>query len=96
MNFLSYLGQPQRKFCHPFDALAKPFWTGGFSRKNESVGQFRADLEAEFLIWRPVMARKISLAEVKNGTADLVDLMKINAILDMQDEAQAREAAKWN
>lgn len=42
------------------------------------------------------MARKISLAEVKNGTADLVDLMKINAILDMQDEAQAREAAKWN
>ncbi|MDO4657897.1 hypothetical protein [Kingella sp. (in: b-proteobacteria)] len=48
------------------------------------------------MIWRPVMARKISLAEVKNGTADLVDLMKINAILDMQDEAQAREAAKWN
>nr|DAR50307.1 MAG TPA: hypothetical protein [Caudoviricetes sp.] len=52
-------------------------------------------MEAEFLIWRPVLARKISLAEVKDGTADLVDLLKINAILDMQDEAEAQEAAKW-
>ena len=34
-------------------------------------------------------------AEVKDGTADLVDLLKINAILDMQDEAQTREAERW-
>ena len=34
-------------------------------------------------------------AEVKDGTADLVDLLKINAILDMQDEAEAREAERW-
>lgn len=74
--------------------MAKPFWTGGFSRESQSVGRFRAELEAEFVIWRPVMARKISLAEVKDGTADLLDLLKINAIMDMQDEADRRASEK--
>lgn len=30
------------------------------------------------------MAGKITLAEVKSGTADIVDLLKINALLDFE------------
>ena len=33
------------------------------------------------------MAGKVTLAEVKDGVADLVDLLKINALLDMQAAA---------
>lgn len=46
------------------------------------------------LIWRPVMAGHVTLSEVKDGTALLVDLMKINAILDSQAAASAAEAER--
>lgn len=35
------------------------------------------------------MAGKCTLAEVKAGVYSLVDLLKINALLDMQDDVQA-------
>ena len=49
-------------------------------------------------IWRPILAGKVTLAEVKNGTATIEDLQKINAILDMQSEMDAAqyEQAKAN
>lgn len=34
------------------------------------------------MIWRPIMAQKITLSEVKNGTCDLLDILKINSLLD--------------
>jgi len=49
---------------------------------------------AEFVIWRPVMAGHITLSEVKNGTASLIDLMKINAVMDAQEAAEAAAMAR--
>lgn len=40
------------------------------------------------------MAGKVSLAEVKDGRADLVDLLKINALLDMQAAAESAVVEK--
>ena len=44
----------------------------------------RPDLEAELLIWRPIMARRCTLEEVKAGVYTLADLQKMNALLEMQ------------
>lgn len=41
------------------------------------------------MIWRPVYRGKVSLAEVKSGVADLVDLLKLNALLDAEEAAEA-------
>lgn len=46
------------------------------------------------IIWRPIMAGYITLSEVKDGTALLEDLMKINAILDSQSAAMEAEREK--
>jgi len=37
------------------------------------------------------MAGKVTLSEVKNGTATIDDLRKINAILDMQSDIEAAQ-----
>jgi hypothetical protein len=42
------------------------------------------------LIWRPILADKISIAEVKRGDVDLVDILKINALMDMQEAIEER------
>lgn len=40
------------------------------------------------MIWRPILAGKCRLEEVKSGVYTLVDLQKINALLDMQSDIQ--------
>lgn len=49
------------------------------------------------LIWRPIMARRLTLGEVTRGEADLVHIVKLNALLDMeaaQNHAAAEKAKK--
>jgi hypothetical protein len=47
-------------------------------------------------IWRPILAGKVSLREVKDGVATAEDLQALNALLDMQSDIEAAqyEAAK--
>lgn len=55
------------------------------------------ELEADLWIWRPIMAGKVTLADVKTGMATIHDLQAINALLDMQadlDEAAMAKDAK--
>jgi hypothetical protein len=40
------------------------------------------------------MEGKVSLGDVKNGVVDIIDLMKINALLDMRAAAEKREYDK--
>jgi len=40
-------------------------------------------------IWRPILAGKVTLREVKDGVADVEDLLKLNALLDMQSDIEA-------
>ena len=42
-------------------------------------------------MWRPILAGKVSLDAVKRGDVDIIDLLKINALLDMQAAAEYRE-----
>jgi hypothetical protein len=37
---------------------------------------------------------KVSLADVKSGAIDIIDLMKINALMDMRAAAEKREYDK--
>lgn len=39
-------------------------------------------------IWRPVIAKVVSLQDVKTGVVTLADLVKINAILDMKSDME--------
>lgn len=38
----------------------------------------------EMLVWRPIMAKLVTLADVHSGLVDIVDILKLNALLDMQ------------
>ncbi|MDR6600916.1 MULTISPECIES: hypothetical protein [Achromobacter] len=41
------------------------------------------------IIWRPILARYVSLDAVKRGDVDLLDILKLNALMDAQQAAQA-------
>lgn len=43
-------------------------------------------MDAQLLIWRPILAGRCSLDEVKRGVYALVDLQKMNALLDMKTD----------
>ena len=60
----------------------KPYWTGGSFPKSKSVGKFRPEFASELIIWRVINAKLVTLTEVKSGVCDLVDVLKLNAILD--------------
>jgi hypothetical protein len=45
-------------------------------------------------IWRVVMEGKATLTEIKSGEVDLVDILKINALLDLRDAFNERELAR--
>ena len=49
-------------------------------------GTLRPDLAGELLIWRPVLAGKCGLEEIKSGVYTLTDLQKLNALLDLQSD----------
>ncbi|KNE87540.1 hypothetical protein PSTG_19075, partial [Puccinia striiformis f. sp. tritici PST-78] len=68
--------------------MARPYWSGP-GATGEPVGKFREDIVGEMIIWRPVLAKMVSLEAIKAGQVDLIDLMKINALMDAQDAALA-------
>lgn len=60
-------------------------------------GTLREDLEEELLYWRPILAGKVTKQELDSGCWTLVDLVKINALMDMEIDthnAQIEEAGK--
>lgn len=46
------------------------------------------------LIWRPVLAKVVTMTEVNTGLVTLVDLVKINALLDMKGDIEYYFAKK--
>lgn len=66
----------------------------GRLEQGQSVGTYRQELLDEMLIWRPIIAKVTTLAEVKNGTCSLLDLLKLNALLDGQAAAEAEAYKK--
>ena len=48
-------------------------------------------LSEELWIWRPILAGKVQLRDVKDGTATIEDLKKLNALLDMQGDIEAAQ-----
>ncbi len=46
------------------------------------------------MIYRPVLAGLVSMTEVNHGTVDLMDLIKLNALLDAREAAEQAASAK--
>jgi hypothetical protein len=42
-------------------------------------------------IWRPILEGLVSIQEVKSGDVDIIDLLKLNALMDMRAAAEHRE-----
>lgn len=51
-------------------------------------GKLSDDISFESIVWRPVVAGVITMTEVKTGLVTLVDLLKINALLDMKADIE--------
>jgi hypothetical protein len=45
-------------------------------------------------IWRPILEGLVTISEVKNGDVDIVDLLKLNALMDMRAAAEHREITR--
>jgi hypothetical protein len=45
----------------------------------------------ELVIWRPILEGLVTIAEVKSGEADIIDLLKLNSLLDMRAATERRE-----
>jgi hypothetical protein len=54
----------------------------------------REDFVEELIIWRPIMEGLVTVSEVKLGLADIVDLVKLNALLDMKAANEQNEVEK--
>jgi hypothetical protein len=50
----------------------------------------REDFIEELIIWRPIMEHLVSISEVKSGEVDIIDLLKINALMDMKAAMEQR------
>jgi len=48
-------------------------------------------LVEELVIWRPILEGLVSIGEVTRGDVDIIDLLKLNALLDMRAAAEWRE-----
>ena len=46
------------------------------------------------MVWRPVLAGKSTLKEMKSGAWSLDDVLKINALLDMQEDVELANLPK--
>jgi hypothetical protein len=55
-------------------------------------GRLRADVEDQFVIWRPILEGMVSLEAVETGAVSLERLMQLNGLLDMRAAIQ-REAS---
>ncbi|PZT35146.1 hypothetical protein A7X93_00645 [Stenotrophomonas maltophilia] len=69
--------------------MARPLWVGPRGEAGRVAGRFEPELEREFLIFRPVMAGIVSMTEINQGTVDLMDLIKLNALLDAREASEA-------
>jgi hypothetical protein len=54
----------------------------------------RDDFIQELIIWRPIMEQLISVSEVKSGQVDIIDILKLNALLDLKAAMEKREMDK--
>jgi hypothetical protein len=54
----------------------------------------REDFIDELFIWRPILEGLVTISEVKNGDVDIVDLLKLNALMDMRAAAEHREITR--
>lgn len=54
----------------------------------------RPDFLEELIIWRPILEGLVTIGEVKSGDVDIVDLMKLNALMDMKAAMEKREMDK--
>ena len=52
---------------------------------SDEVGLLHDELREEMWIWRPIMARLVTLDSVKSGEVNIEDLLKLNALLEMKD-----------
>ena len=52
---------------------------------SDDVGTLHDELKDELWIWRPIMARFVTLEAVKSGEVNTEDLLKLNALLDMKE-----------
>ena len=50
----------------------------------------REDFVNELFIWRPILEGLVTIGEVKEGLVDVIDLMKLNALLDMKAAMEHR------
>jgi hypothetical protein len=50
----------------------------------------REDFIQELVIWRPILEGLISVKEVKEGYVDIIDLLKLNALMDMRAAMERR------
>jgi hypothetical protein len=71
--------------------MGRPHWIGPEIEGEQPPGEISDELKREILIWRPVMAGKVSLADVKSGAVNVSDLQKINSLMDLQAAAEQRE-----
>lgn len=51
-------------------------------------GRLRADIEEQFIIWRPILEGMVSLEAVETGAVSLERLMQLNGLLDMRAAIQ--------
>lgn len=51
-------------------------------------GRLRADVEEQFVIWRPILEGMASLEAVETGAVSLERLMQLNGLLDMRAAIQ--------
>lgn len=56
------------------------------------VGNFNEPLIKQLVVYRPLMAGKVTMTEIKTGTVTLAELMTINSLLD-QEIAQQHAAS---
>lgn len=68
---------------------SQPLWSPrDVGEQVEIPGTLSPTLTAESFIWRSVLAKVVTVTEIKEGTVTLGDLCKINALLDMQSDVQ--------
>ncbi|MBR5172727.1 MAG: hypothetical protein IKW14_04950, partial [Phascolarctobacterium sp.] len=60
----------------------------GSSPQINVPGKLDDESATEMLVFRPVIAKVVTMAEVNSGSVTLVDLLKINALLDMKSDTE--------
>lgn len=73
--------------------MGRPLWSGP-REAGDAVGKFDPTFERELIVWRPVLAGHVSLDAVRRAEVDLLDLMKLNALMDAQDAARSHASRK--